>query len=393
MRGVSARWLLRLFLTVLTAVAGCVQAPPTLSPTRTVVPRGGVVLPVKRISDLMLIEVQVNGHGPFNFLVDTGSGTMIVSSHLADTLSEFASDSLETLIGATGEPVAVTQLFHIERLEAGDVTFEQFDAVVVNLDAISGALGTVVDGIAGFPLFADCLLTIDHSGNTIAITEGSLPEVDGIETLDFVLESFRPSVSIEVGDEELYVVLDSGASSALVLPPDALGLKFEHGPVPSGIGTTIAGTSRSAIGRLVGSLQIGGFVINRPVVVLIEGEPLIGADLMKHFVTTFDSRSRRVRFVRSSDAPIATAPVRTTGVSFGMGPVGWEVSDIIPETPAEAVDLKLGDRLVSFADQPAESFTHNSWRQLAAEFDSVRVVVQREGWEIEMDLPVVELVP
>ena len=59
--GGGQHFLQPLIVTALMAVAGCVQAPPTLSPARTLVPPGGAELSVKRISDLLLMEVQVNG--------------------------------------------------------------------------------------------------------------------------------------------------------------------------------------------------------------------------------------------------------------------------------------------------------------------------------------------
>jgi predicted aspartyl protease len=93
----------------------------------------------------IIVPVMVNGQGPFNFALDTGANTTVLTPHLAAALGlNVTEDVTVTMNGATGSAAVPTT--SVERVAAGDVTLEKqqlpvADALIANIDGILGVDG------------------------------------------------------------------------------------------------------------------------------------------------------------------------------------------------------------------------------------------------------------
>src|SRR5215472_16702789 len=77
---------------------------------------------------LILLPVHVNNHGPFEFILDTGAGTSLLSSELAKQLAVKIIGSKEGQ--SAGGKVAVS-LAKIDSLAVGETKLGEVDAGVV----------------------------------------------------------------------------------------------------------------------------------------------------------------------------------------------------------------------------------------------------------------------
>jgi len=147
-------------------------------------------------------------------------------------------------------------------------------------------------------------------------------------------------------------------------------------------------------GRSTESWSLGPATVETPVV-RVSGTRLLGAELMSRFAWTFDTRGRRVRIAAASAEPLRLPAERGTGLVLrprGAGAGAWfEVYSGLPGTPAEASEVRAGDRLLAVDGVPVAERGCVGVTETAA--DSLRLTIRRDGEELELPVGVDDLVP
>ena len=164
-----------------------------------------------------------------------------------------------------------------------------------------------LDGILGFALFRECLVTLDFVHGKLRLEPGALPEPDGGEVLAFSDARGITQVPIKVAGRELSALLDTGAPTILMLP-DAMAAELPLVAPPKKVGqaTTVSGTMDVNEADLKGSIAIGRHAIAEPTVGFSSAmrDPLLGMHALRNFAITFDQKNKRVRFARAGQEPI-----------------------------------------------------------------------------------------
>ena len=249
------------------------------APRHTRLASSTVIVPLVGTKTLPLVEARLNGKGPYRLLVDTGADVTLLQMRVADELK------LPVL-----RPGTTSKLLALERLTIGGATF---------VDLVVGAKSwnENIDGVIGFNLFAELLLTFDYPRQRLALRKGVLPPANQKDILAYGLDNRHPTLEIILGNERLTFLIDTGASQAIVVPNAiASKLRFRDGLAAGPVLTTLDTKSPSRIGRLSGSIRLGIHEISEPTVhVLEEDEALLGSALFKDFILTFDQKNRTVR--------------------------------------------------------------------------------------------------
>jgi hypothetical protein len=163
-------------------------------------------------------------------------------------------------------------------------------------------------GVAGYTLFGNFVVEIDHDSMTIVLHDNSSFEPDpSWETIDMTLRNKIPWIDIGVdvtGDKEIpasiYIDLGAGDALLLLVRPE---MKF---PMPEGmerryIGTGLSGDIYGEFGR-VSSVRIGSHRLKNVLTAFPPAEVrskqkgadgIIGSDFLRRFNVIFDyNRSR-----------------------------------------------------------------------------------------------------
>jgi hypothetical protein len=286
---------MRVHLALVSLLCGCaVQAP--YAPVNTELGEDPVLLPTTLWDGYFLVEAELDGSGPYTFMLDTGSDCMLVSPAIADRLWEQVQSVQNTVRGANGDAIVVDRILSIGALKLGSARLQGFHALVMDVEPLSEALGAHIDGVLGLPLFSDCLLTLDYPSREVRLSRGALSPVDQREVL-----ALNPGETGEItatlGEHPISFKIDSGFSREIGLPT-AGNLDFVYGPRPGSEIVTITGTHRQQEGRLAGELRLGHHVFPRPRAAINGGDPKLGSRLLRHFTITFDQQNHRVRFAR-----------------------------------------------------------------------------------------------
>jgi hypothetical protein len=263
------------------------------------VPADGVDVPMKRHAHLPAVEVMVNGQGPFLFAIDTGAaGTARFDTALAERLG-LAKVGEVRGGDPSGRNAHTMAVVAIDTLQIGGARFEGLHAAVRDMRAMPGRENA--DGILGFGLFRECLLSLDYPGNRVRLSRGALPPADGSGVLAFTREDGIPTVSITVAGRAMSAHVDAGFVGGISLAEKEAASLPLAGPLKVvGRGQTVSNTFEVKAAPLAGDVRIGGVVLERP---MVDFQPVfemanVGARVLRDLVVTFDQANNRMKLVQ-----------------------------------------------------------------------------------------------
>lgn len=256
-----------------------------------------VEVPMKFREGEPVIEVMVNGQGPFLFAIDTGGqGDARADESLVKTLG------LKKIGEAqAGDPSGKNNInldmVRIDSLKIGDLEFRDLEALSRGYNRGNG---THIDGIIGFELFKNYLLTLDYPAKKVRIEAGSLPEANGKDILNFENPRGIPVIKLGVGNQTIDTHIDSGNTNGGFVFPTEMIEKSQLASEPRVVGTarTVTNTFEIKEVKLKDSIYFGGFEYSEPTVVYPGPSPReanIGARILRDFVLTFDQKNKRVK--------------------------------------------------------------------------------------------------
>lgn len=214
--------------------------PPTAPPRRMVTPAvpyegrcAAVALDLSAI--VPVVEVMVNGKGPYRFAIDTGAqGAGRISGDVADELGlEIAG---EVRAPAPGGAFDTRKVYRADTLAVGSVTFGPADLI-----AAASSPGRIGEwsGVLGIDLFRELTLTIDYGNAVLRLSREAVSRG--------VAASFGqavPRVPLTIGEVTATVDLDTGnVAGALFLSEELAAAVPKAGPAAE------RGRARTAFGE------------------------------------------------------------------------------------------------------------------------------------------------
>jgi hypothetical protein len=257
-----------------------------------------VVVPMSHEHGHITVDVTLDGKGPFLFQLDTyASGQAYVDDDFAEAMGL---PVVGTTRNSDGRNVMTRDLVRVDRLELGGAVFTDVRTMVDDYDWIGTRGGRKVQGLLGFELFRELLLTLDYPKSRIVLEAGALDGEDS-HVMAYVSTTGSPDVQVVVGGVELLVGIDTGHDGSLMLhtrDADELALA---GPLEK------VGTARTAYTtfdlfsqELEGPVGLAGHELTGIDPLFSEGASgrLLGAELLKPFAVTFDQERMLVRFAK-----------------------------------------------------------------------------------------------
>jgi hypothetical protein len=355
-----------------------------------------VTIPGHVIGNVIVVEDRWDKFGPYHFVIDTGSSVTLVSPELAQRYGASGippTDEPRVRVRSSQGGTALLAAVTLERFRLGDAHFDYVPALVYDCADLSTQFGVRIDGILGFPLFRNAVLTLDYPNERI-ILRARIPD-DGLpgEAILFDNADKIPLIPVRLGDHPVDVLIDSGSGSALGLNPAGLSPGFVFGPVDGPLEATLSGDKPSRIGRLSDVLRIGSFDVPQPVAELTDDLSSIGGGILSHFTITFDQRDNEVFFQRDDAAPILVSPLKGTGLSFRKAPAYWKVAAVVPTSPAAAAGASQGDLVTRINGEPVSAWDPVRYGDLVASAASIEYTFIEGTSETRKVIDVAVLVP
>jgi aspartyl protease len=271
------------------------------APAMLEVPSGGISLPMQDVGGRPVVDVKINGKGPYRFILDTGASGNVIDTALQDELSLPKSPMTATF---PGHGTSMT-LVSLEELSVGEAKLGGLTAVVMHLDKLFTGDGAP-RGVLSASAFPGHVVTFDYPKKRIGIAKGKLDTDDAKRTFAYSEDDVLPTVPVRIGGREVRVHLDTGSGYGLILPRHYLDeLPLASQPVDSGQKTrTPMGEYPIKLAKLKGPVALGDYALDLGDVRFSDASPggpprgNLGYEVLRGFVVTLDSRNRRVRLER-----------------------------------------------------------------------------------------------
>lgn len=210
----------------------------------------------------VVVPVQVDGQGPFRFVIDTGASHSSVSPGLVRklglTVSKVPLIDLEGITGSAAVPAV-----RIGTLRAGSLVIRNIAVPVLSTSMMAGA-----DGILGVAGFTDVTMLVDFERNRVRLAR----ELGGDVRFDYsrvhtqVVAGGLMAVPAYVGNVQVLAIIDTGSERSLGNPALRAALHIEDSPGRAEPVTVVYGATKQVeVGRMavspviaVGPLRIAG---------------------------------------------------------------------------------------------------------------------------------------
>ena len=352
--------------------------------------------------NLLVVKLRLNGAGPFNFLLDSGVGTSIITSpRLADSLRLRRAQYFRVVgVGGTDTGLLAYQTDSV-RVELPGAVAQRMSWLVLSEDVLnlSGYVGVPISGILGSELFRSFVVTIHSDLSLLVLTDPATyraPRGKRWSSLPLSLENNKAYFTTPVQFTDsltmpLKLVLDTGASHALSLELDSdQRLTGPARRLPTDLGRGLSGTVRGFLGR-VPTLHLGRYVmrsvltsypdagdVHRRVDVPRNGN--VGYELLKRFSLVIDYPHHRLllrpnaKFHEPFEHDMSGLDLVATGPDYRR----FVVIRVLPGSPAATAGLETDEELLSVNFLPVSSYTLTQLdRMLHSEDGRVLLLVLR----------------
>lgn len=270
--------------------------------------RSVAVAPMQFRGLMPVIEATLNGQGPFFFAIDTGGGMQ------ADIDPSIATQLNLQPIGKVriGDPSRQNdrelEVTSIASLAFGGAEFRNVTALIRTQRITKDY--PEVDGILGFALFTEYLLTLDYPAMQVRLARGALPPANGADILKLEIENRVPVIEVSVGKLRMKAHVDSGNFVAgFILPEEIVEqLTLLSQPVTVGHARSVTNQIEIKQAQLKDTIHIGSFDYPEATIAFPAlSETNVGFKILREFAITFDQKNKRMKFERAAAPATAVA--------------------------------------------------------------------------------------
>jgi hypothetical protein len=330
-----------------------------------------VTIPFRMVRDLIIIKLNINNKGPFNFILDTGVGLMLITDpKLVDSIDIQNKRTIK--IAGLGEgddyEAYITSALNIDipGLQSYDI-----GAAILKKDhfGLSNYAGMRIHGLLGYEFFANLAVKIDFTDSTLSV---SRPKDMRFFTkgakIHMGLEDRKPYVNALVtfpngNKTNNKLVLDLGAGHPLSLE----NMIKKHGVpeqfIAANLGVGLTGPIDGFLSR-VKELDISKFKIKNVITSFPEDNPNTPAGVPRDGNLGMGILKRFTIIIDYPDSALYLKPGPNTDLPFEHDMTGMEyysagdkldhiiISRVEPGSPADEIGLEKDDEILAVNFKP-----------------------------------------
>ena len=331
-------------------------------------------MPFRLIRNLVVIKLKINDKGPFNFILDTGVGTVVITDPKMVDSIDIQNKHLIKLAGlGDGDEfeayITPSLKIDIPGLQSYDVAGTILKTEHFNL---SGFVGIPIHGLLGYEFFNNLAVKLDFADSTITVYRpGDKRMYRKGSRIPITIENRKPYLQALVlfpngTIQQNKLVIDLGAGHPVSLE----NMIKKHGLpqifVKANLGVGLAGPISGFLSR-IDEIDIGRFKIKDVIAsfpndydsttlkyMSTSRDGNLGTGLLKRFVVTFNYQQQQLYL--ASNTPL-TEPFEydMTGIEYyGSGEDFTHIiiSRIELGSPADEIGLEPGDEITAINFKP-----------------------------------------
>jgi len=336
------------------------------------------------IKNLMVIPVYVNGKGPYDFVLDTGVGPMIITDpSIIDSLNFSKLRKIKVSgLGIESVEAYVSQSLDVK---VGSTSIKNIPTAILKEDLfnLSGHLGLKIYGLLGFSFFNSFIVDIRYSENRLIIYDHDAKIKYRGKKIPIEIQNQKPyilaTVDIPGGKTvEARFLMDTGASHAL-------SLEMLHGtefPLPekkikANLGMSLSGQIKGYVGR-VDKFNVGGHVFKDVVagfpdfksiadkIDLSKRNGNVGADLLRKFNIQFNYQGGFI-YVKPNGLSKTPFEHDMVGMVLYLDQKEYKrvlIGEIDENSPAEKAGLCPDDEIIGVNFKSVDAYSLNELTEM-----------------------------
>ncbi|WP_166727800.1 aspartyl protease family protein [Mucilaginibacter gilvus] len=338
--------------------------------------RTHVKVPFKVVRNMVIIKLKINNNGPYNFILDTGVGFMVITEpSLVDSLN--IPDRRTLKLAGLGEGDDF-DAYYTEPLniEIPGINSVGVSAAIFKKDhfGLSNYAGMPIHGLLGYEFFNRLVVKINFNDSTLtAYRPGSLKIPRKYEALPITLENNKPFLKTCVrfcdnSERECKLIVDIGAGHPLSLDENNANPWPTQKSIAANLGMGLTGPIKGEISR-VRQLNLGKYSLTNVLSsfpekrtdnsVSAERDGNLGMDVLKRFILIFDY-SKGLLYVKSRGNLKEPFERDMSGMEYYAG--GDELKRIVisrvePGSAGDDVGLLKDDEITSVNFKPVANMS------------------------------------
>jgi len=336
-----------------------------------------VNIPFRLVRNLVVIKLRINDKGPFNFIMDTGAGIMIITDPtLIDSVKIPSKRTLK--LSGCGEGEAYDAFVTSElRVDIPGLTSHSVAAAILKADhfGLSNYAGMPIHGLLGYEFFSNLAVKVNFGDSTLTVYR---PKDEKLfnkgEKIPLTVENHKPYLLANVympdgGVRQSKLVVDLGAGHPLSLENltdnNYLPKKCIHANLGIGFNGPVYGFLSRINGIMLGKYRITNLISSFPVNdslknrMGVKRDGNLGIGLLKKFVVVFDYPGNAIYL---KPGPNFKEPFEhdMSGLEYYAGGEDFKhiiISRVEPGSAGDEVGLEKDDEIVSINLKPIEDMS------------------------------------
>jgi hypothetical protein len=339
-------------------------------------------IPFQLSSNVIFLQVRVNGSEPLWFVLDTGAPATILDANRARTLGIKVSGDGD-VEGAGGNTVAAGMAKNVSFSLPG-VDFQAREVGVLPLSSLNRYVGRVVEGILGHNFFMRFVVEINYAARIINVYDPKGFQYSGTgDSIPLELKDNAPAVRARLNLPGRAPVdgnfrIDTGGSHALILQTTFVKTQKVLESISKTIAAPAAGVGGETFVRLgrVQSLQLGRFALEKPVTTFAQSAKgvlanpdltgNIGGGILRRFKVIFEYRNHRMilepndRLREQFESDMSGIVLTAEGVKLDA----FTIFYVTENSPASEAGLRVGDVITAIDDKPSSALALDDVREM-----------------------------
>ncbi len=336
-----------------------------------------VTIPFRMVRNMVVIKLRINNKGPFNFIMDTGVGLMVITDpDLMDSVSTPGKRILK-LTGCGGDEAYDAYITAPLNVDIPGLTSYNVAAAILKADhfGLSNYAGMPIHGLLGFEFFSNLAVKVDFSDSTLTVyrPNDELLYNKG-EKIPITIENHKPYLDANVhlpdgSVKKSKLVIDLGAGHPLSLDNMADSHELPKKCIPANLGMGFNGPVIGFISR-INEIELGKYKIKNLISSFPEDDSLkqrfmekrdgnLGVGLLKKFVVVFDYYNKAIYLKRGPDY---SEPFEhdMSGLEYYAAGDDFKrviISRVEPGSAGDDIGLEKNDEIVAINFKPTASMS------------------------------------
>ena len=324
-------------------------------------------LPFRIVRNMVIVELKINGKGPFNFILDTGVGLMLITEpKLVDSINITSKRTIK-IYGVNGEnyEAFVTPVLNIEM---PNISSFGVSAAILKKDhfGLSNYAGMPIHGLLGYEFFSNLAVRFNFYDSTLTVSKPQYIRMLRKGTrLPLIIEDQKPYINTQIKLQDgktmkAKLLIDLGAGHPASLENLLKNEELPQNFIAANLGVGLTGPVTGYISR-ISEIDLGNYKLKDVITSFPDVEYLkkqvdvvprdgsIGTGVLKRFIMIIDYAGGAL-YLKKSAGYSEPFEHDMTGMEYFFDGDDYShliVGRIEPGSAADNIGLQKDDEILS----------------------------------------------